>query len=108
MGKMCCESDKPVAQNITAVTCGIEHYGCYLCYITLMTKSEIVCFILESKISLKHQEPVYLPSHFYILAIYIPCIIENRIRRNLTHCRLNRLSHTIFWKNPISILGTPG
>ena len=24
----------------------------------------------------------------------------------LTHCRLNRLSHTIYWKSPISILGT--
>ena len=26
----------------------------------------------------------------------------------LTHCRLNRLSHTIYWKTPISILGTSG
>ena len=25
----------------------------------------------------------------------------------LTHCRLNRLSHTIYWKTPISSLGTP-
>ena len=24
----------------------------------------------------------------------------------LTHCILNRLSHTMYWKNPISILGT--
>ena len=24
----------------------------------------------------------------------------------LTHCRRNRLSHTIYWKTPISILGT--
>ena len=24
----------------------------------------------------------------------------------LTHCILNRLSHTIYWKSPISILGT--
>ena len=24
----------------------------------------------------------------------------------LTHCRLNRLSYTIYWKSPISILGT--
>ena len=23
-----------------------------------------------------------------------------------SHCRLNRLSHTIYWKSPISILGT--
>ena len=27
---------------------------------------------------------------------------------SLTHCRLNRLSHTIYWKTPISILGTSG
>ena len=27
---------------------------------------------------------------------------------SLTHCRLNRLSHTIYWKSPISILGTYG
>ena len=26
----------------------------------------------------------------------------------LTHCRLNRLSHTINWKSQISILGTAG
>ena len=26
----------------------------------------------------------------------------------LTHCRLNRLSHTIYWKSPISILGRWG
>ena len=26
----------------------------------------------------------------------------------LTHCRRNRLSHTIYWKSPISILGTSG
>ena len=24
----------------------------------------------------------------------------------LTHCILNRLSHTIYWKSPIAILGT--
>ena len=24
----------------------------------------------------------------------------------LTHCRLNRISHTIYWKSPISIFGT--
>ena len=26
----------------------------------------------------------------------------------LTHCIRNRLSHTIYWRSPISILGTPG
>ena len=26
----------------------------------------------------------------------------------LTHCRLNRLSHTIYWNSPISILGMSG
>ena len=26
----------------------------------------------------------------------------------LTHCRLNRLTSTIYWKSPISILGMPG
>ena len=26
----------------------------------------------------------------------------------LTHCILNRLSHTVYWKSPISNLGTPG
>ena len=26
----------------------------------------------------------------------------------LNHCILNRLSHTIYWKSPISILGTSG
>ena len=27
---------------------------------------------------------------------------------SLTHCILNRLSHTIYWKSPISSLGTSG
>ena len=26
----------------------------------------------------------------------------------LTHCILNRLSHTIYWKSPISVLGMSG
>ena len=26
----------------------------------------------------------------------------------LTHCRLNRLPHTIYWKSPISFLGISG
>ena len=26
----------------------------------------------------------------------------------LTHCILNRLSHIIYWKSPISFLGTSG
>ena len=26
---------------------------------------------------------------------------------SLTHCILNRLSHTLYWKSPVSILGTP-
>ena len=26
----------------------------------------------------------------------------------LTHCIRNRLSHTIYWKSPISVLGKPG
>ena len=34
--------------------------------------------------------------------IYHVCLVT------LTHCRLNRLSHTIYWKRLISILGTPG
>ena len=28
--------------------------------------------------------------------------------QNLTYFKLNRLSHTIYWKNSISILGTSG
>ena len=38
---------------------------------------------------------LFYPKYFDIL----PC---------LTYCRLNRLSHTIYWKSPISILGTAG
>ena len=33
---------------------------------------------------------------------------KNGIQTFLTHCRLNRLSHTIYWKSQISILGTSG
>ena len=28
--------------------------------------------------------------------------------KTLTHCILNRLSHTIYWKSPILILGMSG
>ena len=31
---------------------------------------------------------------------------QTRLSQHLTHCRLNRLSHTIYWKTPISIFGT--
>ena len=35
--------------------------------------------------------------------------VRNHTRhKSLTHCILNRLSHTIYWKRPISILGTSG
>ena len=33
---------------------------------------------------------------------------KNDIQTFLTHCRLNRLSHAIYWKSQISILGTSG
>ena len=35
-------------------------------------------------------------------------IMLQQISGALTHCILNRLSHTIYWKSPISILGTSG
>ena len=28
--------------------------------------------------------------------------------KEITHCSLNKLSHTIYWKSPFSILGTSG
>ena len=28
--------------------------------------------------------------------------------RHLTHCILNKLAHTLYWKSPISILGMSG
>ena len=34
--------------------------------------------------------------------------VNKLIRHNLTHCILNRFSHTIYWKSPVSILGTSG
>ena len=33
---------------------------------------------------------------------------EDKNSTELTHCILNRPSHTICWKSPMSILGTPG
>ena len=32
--------------------------------------------------------------------------IKDKYGKELTHCILNRLSHTTYWKSPISILGT--
>ena len=34
--------------------------------------------------------------------------VRRETTRVLTHCILNRISHTIYWKSPISILGTSG
>ena len=36
------------------------------------------------------------------------CIHTVTLPVTIVHCRLNRLSHTIYWKSPISILGTAG
>ena len=33
---------------------------------------------------------------------------NNKYDKQLTHCRLNELPHTIYWKSPISILGMSG
>ena len=35
-------------------------------------------------------------------------LLMQQIYDKLTHCRLNRFSHNIYWKSPISILGTSG
>ena len=49
----------------------------------------------------------------YIMSPDVSC--SDMLRRHLfddmaqlTHCILNRLYHTIYWKSPISILGTSG
>ena len=34
--------------------------------------------------------------------------LSSALDKILTHCIRNRFSHTMYWKNPISILGTPG
>ena len=43
--------------------------------------------------------------HFLKLIEYRICLDYSN---TLTHCRRNRLSQTIYWKSPISILGTSG
>ena len=45
--------------------------------------------------------------HFFFFFFFVLVQNDNII---LTHCILiiNRLSHTIYWKSPISILGTSG
>ena len=37
------------------------------------------------------------------IVLLSPFILD--LTGTLTHCRLNRLSHNIYWKSPISILG---
>ena len=46
--------------------------------------------------------------HYTVFCDSVSC--QSRLQRghvepSLTHCRLDRLSHTIYWKSPISILG---
>ena len=49
-------------------------------------------------------------ANFEILIIHLnnPGSAPAEKMPRLTHCILNRLSHTIYWENPISILGTSG
>ena len=35
-------------------------------------------------------------------------VLTSILATTLSHCILNRLSHTIYWKSPISSLGTSG
>ena len=55
----------------------------------------------------KSPDIVYLCIYLFSL-----CIMEEQgVHMDiglLTHCILNRLSHTIYWKSAISILGTSG
>ena len=51
----------------------------------------------------------YIASDYTNVGVIQIFVHENTYcRYSLTHCRLNRLSHTIhvYWKTPISILGT--
>ena len=41
-------------------------------------------------------------------SIYIKVLSAEVVIGALTHCILNRLSHTVYWKSPISILGASG
>ena len=53
-------------------------------------------------------------SHYPLKCLPLPSLItlitvlRYTVSTSLTHCRLNRLSHTIYWKSPISILGMSG
>ena len=42
------------------------------------------------------------------ISVSLLCLSKKLNRSILTHCRLNRLSHTIYWKSSVSILGTAG
>ena len=52
---------------------------------------------------LQRGNAIYKKQQFYI--ILQVKLIENYF---LTHCILNRLSHTIYWKSPVSIISTSG
>ena len=56
-----------------------------------------------TRIELDHNDPwlsLYVRATEVRLYITSTCI--------LTHCMLNRIFHTIYWKSPFSILGTSG
>ena len=54
-----------------------------------------------------HPEPMETAFCFSDVKTYLK--LQHMAEENsLTHCIMNRIYHTIYWKSPISILGTSG
>ena len=66
--------------------------------------------MLSDELNQKSEELFHDAAHIFYSVISLYKLV--RLLRlvlafiaHLTHCRLNRLPHTIYWKSPISILG---
>ena len=78
-----------------------------------LCKTFCVYIITTNDFTLNHNKS--LPIYFCVKRqakkkMTLPNVLkgEQVTRVSLTHCRLNRLTHTIYWKTPVSILGTSG
>ena len=108
-----------------------KDYFCYFCTNTYLRVFTGITFIKMYQLHQKRH--FFLPKRIGIFlispqniccgyskcsteALLVPTAYVFVIKKNITwsydvslsHCRLNRLSHTIYWKSPISILGTSG
>ena len=79
-----------------------------------MIPRETICMKCQNLFSGEYKKHINLLSAKFVQRVVKVNKMSNQIMKlissdkTLTHCLLNRLSHTMYWKSPISILGLSG